>query len=304
MSVVHARVLAIRAALARRNLVAVAAAVVLAGAVVMAIAGPLLAPYDPNAQDLSIRLRPPLWDDGAVPGHLLGTDQLGRDLLSRLIYGARISITVGVSATLLAGTIGSAVGLAAGYLGGRVDALLMRLADLQLAFPAVLLALALVALLGSGVGYVVIVLGVTGWVTYARVVRADVMRLRTREFITYAKATGVSSFAIVCRHLLPNVAATLATVGTLQVASMIIVESSLSYLGFGIPKSTPTWGGMLNDGQLYLTTAWWVAVIPGLVITLVTLSINLVGDVLRDVADPRVYRTRRTVKVGRRTEAG
>lgn len=273
-----------------RNVIATIAAVVLVAAVVCAVAAPWLAPFDPHAQNLAVRLRPPIWSDGAAPGHLLGTDNLGRDVLSRILYGSRISVLVGVSATALAGLLGCVAGLVAGYFGGRVDSALMRLADIQLSFPSILLALALVAVLGSGVVYVVVVLGFTGWVTYARVIRAEVLSLRSREFVEAARVIGVRDIVIVPRHLLPNIMAPLTTVATLQVASMIIVESSLSYLGLGVPADVPTWGGMLSDGQLYLTTAWWVAVLPGVTITLVTLSINIFGDLLRDVADPKAYR--------------
>lgn len=273
-----------------RNVIAMASAVILVAALVCAIAAPWLAPFDPSAQNLAIRLKPPFWSGDAVSGHLLGTDSLGRDVLSRVLYGARISVLVGVTATALAGVLGSVAGLASGYFRGRVDSALMRLADIQLSFPSILLALALVAVLGNSVVYVVVVLGFTGWVTYARVIRAEVLSLRSREFVDAARVIGVRDLVILRRHLLPNILAPLTTVATLQVASMIIIESSLSYLGLGVPASVPTWGGMLSDGQLYLTTSWWVAVIPGLVITMVTLSINIFGDLLRDVADPKAYR--------------
>lgn len=273
-----------------KNFIVWIALVILVAALVCAVFAPWLAPHDPQAQELGQRLRPPFWSDRAVDGHLLGTDNLGRDMLSRVLYGSRVSILVGVCATLLAGAAGVLIGLVAGYFGGRLDAVLMRLADIQLAFPSILFALALVAVLGSGVWYVVLVLGFTGWVSYARVVRGEVLRLRERDFVTAARAIGVSDFANIRRHILPNVMAPLATIGTLQVASMIIIESSLSYLGLGVPKSVPTWGGMLADGQLFLATAWWVAVLPGVAITLVALSINILGDVLRDVADPKAYR--------------
>jgi peptide/nickel transport system permease protein len=279
---------AIRATL-RRNHIAKLVAAFIVLVVVVAIFAPVLAPHDPNAQDLTLRLRPPVWAHGAIPGHLLGTDHLGRDVLSRVIYGSRVSLLVGVSATLVAGIIGALAGLIAGYFGGWRDAAIMRLADVQLAFPSILLALALVAVLGPSLLYVIVVLGATGWVSYARVVRAEVLSLRSREFVTAARAAGVSDRTIVRRHLLPNVMAPLATVGTLQVASMIITEASLSYLGLGVPKDVVTWGAMLHDGQLYLSNAWWLAVLPGVAIMLTTLSINIAGDMLRDIADPKAY---------------
>ncbi|MBU3862719.1 ABC transporter permease [Streptomyces sp. 4503] len=273
-----------------RNKLAVLALAVLAVLLVAALFAPLVAPYDPNAQNLLLRLRPPAWQDGGSGAHLLGTDQLGRDMLSRVIYGARVSLLVGAGAALLAGVIGTVVGLASGYFGGWADRVLMRLADVQLAFPALLLALAIVGFLGSGLWYVILVLGFTGWVSYARVVRSEVMSLRTRDFITEARAIGVTDITIMRRHLLPNVMAPLATIGTLHVAAAIVAEASLSYLGLGVPKETVTWGAMLSDGQLYLGTSWWVAVFPGIALMLTSVAINITGDALRDVADPKAYR--------------
>jgi peptide/nickel transport system permease protein len=274
-----------------RNKLAVLAIAVLAAVLVAAVFAPVIAPYDPAAQDLLVRLRAPAWLTGGDAAHLLGTDQLGRDVLSRLIHGARVSLLVGVSAALLAGVIGAAVGLVTGYVGGWPDRLLMRLADLQLAFPSILLALAIVGFLGSGLWYVIVVLGFTGWVSYARVVRSEVLSLRSRDFVTEARAIGVPDLVIMRRHLLPNVLAPLATIGTLHVAAAIVAEASLSYLGLGVPKSVVTWGGMLSDGQLYLGTSWWIAVFPGLALMFTALAVNLAGDVLRDVADPKAYRS-------------
>jgi peptide/nickel transport system permease protein len=283
------RVVRLRAVL--RNKLALIAFAVLAAVAIAAVFAPVIAPYDPAAQDLLVRLRPPAWLAGGDPSHLLGTDQLGRDVLSRLIHGARISLLVGVSAALLAGVIGALVGLFAGYVGGWPDRLLMRLADLQLAFPSILLALAIVGFLGSGLWYVIVVLGFTGWVSYARVVRSEVLSLRSRDFVTEARAIGVPDLVIMRRHLLPNVLAPLATIATLHVAAAIVAEASLSYLGLGVPKSVVTWGGMLSDGQLYLGTSWWIAVFPGLALMLTALAVNLAGDVLRDVSDPKAYRS-------------
>ncbi|MEU0127283.1 MULTISPECIES: ABC transporter permease [unclassified Streptomyces] len=273
-----------------RNRLAVAALAFLVLVVVCALFAPLIAPADPAAQDLLVRLRPPAWQQGGSGAHLLGTDQLGRDLLSRVVYGTRVSLLVGAGAALLAGVIGTVVGLASGYFGGLPDRVLMRLADVQLAFPAILLALAVVGFLGSGLWYVVLVLGVTGWVSYARVVRSEVLSLRSRDFITEAHAIGVGHTAIMRRHLLPNVMAPLATIGTLHVAAAVVAEASLSYLGLGVPKETVTWGSMLADGQLYLGTSWWVAVFPGIALMLTSLAVNITGDALRDVADPKAYR--------------
>ncbi|MGV9915294.1 ABC transporter permease [Streptomyces tendae] len=273
-----------------RNKLAAVALAVLVLLLVAAVFAPLLAPYDPNTQNLLLRLRPPAWQDGGSGAHLLGTDQLGRDMLSRVVYGTRVSLLVGAGAALLAGVIGTVVGLASGYFGGWADRTLMRLADVQLAFPSLLLALAVVGFLGSGLWVVIVVLGFTGWVSYARVVRSEVMSLRTRDFVTEARAIGVTDVTIMRRHLLPNVMAPLATIGTLHVAAAIVAEASLSYLGLGVPKETVTWGSMLSDGQLYLGTSWWVAVFPGIALMLTSLAINITGDALRDVADPKAYR--------------
>ncbi|WP_030178624.1 ABC transporter permease [Streptomyces sp. NRRL S-813] len=273
-----------------RNKLAVLALAVLVLLLTAALFAPLIAPYDPNAQNLLLRLQPPAWQSRGSGAHLLGTDQLGRDILSRVIYGARVSLLVGAGAALLAGVVGTAVGLVSGYFGGWADRVLMRLADVQLAFPALLLALAIVGFLGSGLWYVILVLGFTGWVSYARVVRSEVMSLRSRDFVTEARAIGVTDITIMRRHLLPNVMAPLATIGTLHVAAAIVAEASLSYLGLGVPKETVTWGSMLADGQLYLGTSWWVAVFPGIALMLTSLAINITGDALRDVADPKAYR--------------
>jgi peptide/nickel transport system permease protein len=263
--------------------------VFLAALVLVAIFAPLIAPYRPDAQNLSLAFRPPIGMRGTAPGHLLGTDQLGQDILSQMIYGTRLSLIVGVIATLIAGIIGLLIGLIAGYFGGIRDQVLMRLADMQLAFPSILLAMVLVAVIGPSLLFLVLVLGLTGWVPYARVVRAEVLVLRQKEFVTAARGIGVSDAAIIRRHMIPNVMAPLATIATLQVASMIIIAASLSYLGLGVPPSDPSWGAMIQEGQLYLRTAWWVGVFPGLALVLTTLAINLAGDLLRDIADPKAY---------------
>jgi peptide/nickel transport system permease protein len=275
---------AARRAAGRRRLLAWVILAFLAALVVVAVLAPWIAPDPSGAQNLLASFQPP-----GTPGHLLGTDQLGEDILSQLIYGTRLTLLVGVAATALAGVLGLVIGLIAGYFGGIRDQLLMRLADMQLAFPSILLAMVLVAVIGPSVQFLVIVLGLTGWVPYARVVRAEVLTLRQKEFVTAARGIGVSDAAIIRRHMLPNVMAPLATIATLQVASMIIIAASLSYLGLGVPPSDPSWGAMIQDGQLYLRTAWWVGVFPGVALVLTTLAINLAGDMLRDIADPKAY---------------
>lgn len=271
------------------NPVTLAAVVFLTLLVLAAILAPLIAPHDPAAQDLQARLAPPFWRDGSVDGMILGTDELGRDVFSRLLYGARVSLVIGVAATALSGLIGTAAGLLAGQRGGRTESVIMRLADIQLGIPSLLLALAVIAAFGTGFWRLIIILGVTGWVAYARVVRSEVLSLREREFVLAAHAIGVSQTRIAIKHLLPNVMASVATIGTLGIAATLIAEASLSYLGLGVPPDIPTWGLMLNEGQLHLTTAWWIAVFPGFAIMLTTISINVIGDVLRDVSDPKTF---------------
>jgi peptide/nickel transport system permease protein len=271
-----------------RNKAALLGLAILLGVMAAAVFAPLVAPYDPVFQEIARRLRPPGWVTAEGQIHLLGTDHLGRDILSRLIFGARISLIIGVSAVTVAGTLGTLIGLAAGYCGGRVDDFCMRLTDTMLAMPFILLALAVIAVLGPSLWNIIFVLGITSWVSYARVVRAEVLTLRTREFIAAAKALGGGGRRIVFRHLLPNVLTPVIVIATLEVARMIILESALSFLGLGVQPPTPTWGGMLADGRAYLSTAWWLATFPGLSIMLTVLGINLLGDWLRDVLDPRL----------------
>ncbi len=272
----------------RRNKAALLGLLVLLGVAGSALLAPLVAPYDPTSQEITRRLKPPGWAGAGDQANVLGTDHLGRDILSRIIFGARISLIIGLSAVAVAGTLGTLLGLAAGYQGGRVDDLCMRLTDTMLAMPFILLALAVIAVLGPSLKNIIFVLGITGWVSYARVVRAEVLTLRTREFVAAAQALGGAGARVVFRHLLPNVLTPVIVIATLEVARMIILESALSFLGLGIPPPTPTWGGMLADGRAYLSTAWWLATFPGLCIMLTVLGINLLGDWLRDVLDPRL----------------
>jgi len=251
-----------------------------------ALFAPLLAPHDPTEQDLSKRLLPPSWQEGGEADFVLGGDPLGRDILSRIIYGARISLTVGLLAVLVRGTGGVLWGLLSGYYGGWIDSLLMRLGDVQLALPFLILALAIMAVLGPGLRNVIMVLGITGWIFYARVVRSEVLSLREREFVQAAQVTGARNLRILVRHILPNASASVIVVATLDIAQMIILEASLSYLGMGVQPPTPSWGGMVADGRDYLSTQWWVSTFPGLAIFITVMAINLVGDWLRDVLDP------------------
>jgi peptide/nickel transport system permease protein len=271
----------------RRKLTIFGLAVV-ALVVICAVFAPLIAPHDPVQQHLELKLLPPFWMNGANPAYRLGTDHLGRDILSRLIYGSQVSLLVGLTAVLIAGGIGTIAGLAAGYFGGIVDDVISRLADIQLAFPFTLLALAIMAVLGTGLWKTIAVLGVAGWVIYGRVLRSEVLTMRDREFIVASRAMGNPEWRTLLRHILPNVAGTLIVLSTLEVPRVIIAESALTFLGLGIQPPIITWGGMLADGRNYITTHWWVATFPGLALQITVLGLNIVGDWLRDTLDPRL----------------
>jgi peptide/nickel transport system permease protein len=279
-------------AIAKRPVTLVACLVLLALALI-AIFAPVLAPGDIDAQDLGRRLKPPLWADGDGVRYFAGTDHLGRDIAARLIHGSRISLMVGILAVAFGGVFGLTLGLFAGFYGGRLDSLIMRFTDMQLAFPFLLLALALVAILGQSVTNVILVLALTSWIHYAKVIRGDVLQIRNREYIQAAIALGIPTWQVILRHVLPNVFSSFLVVASFQVANVIIAESSLSYLGLGVPTSVPTWGSMLADGREYVTDAWWLSVFPGVAIMLAALSFNLLGDGLRDVLDPTQRTSRR-----------
>jgi peptide/nickel transport system permease protein len=273
--------------LSNTPIIAVAMLLLLA-VVVTAIGAPWLAPHDPTLIDVVQRLEPPAWVAGGSPEHLLGTDSLGRDVLSRIIYGSRVSAIVGVTVVVISGTLGVALGLLSGYAGGLVDDLIMRVADMQLAFPFLLAAIAFLAVLGPGLINVIVVLALWNWVPYARVVRAQTLSLREKEFVEAARAIGVRRARIIFRHILPNTMAATIVIATLAVAQTILAEAFLSFLGLGVKPSVPTWGGMLAEGREHITTAWWIVTLPGLAIMLTVLCINLVGDWLRDYLDPRL----------------
>ncbi len=269
-----------------RDPAAVIGAVIVAAVVICAVFAPLIARADPNAQDLASTLLPPAWIAGGVHAHPLGTDNLGRDVLTRIVWGARVSAIVGISVVLIGGTIGVTAGFLAGYRRGWVDAVIARITDVQLAFPLVLLAVAIVAVVGPGLWTVIAAIGLTSWVQYVRVVRAEALSLREREFVLAANAAGATSARVIGRHLLPNVASAAIVLGTFEIARAIVLESSLSFLGLGVPPTTPSWGGMLADGRQYLDTAWWTALFPGLAIMIAVMGVNLLGDGLRDALDP------------------
>jgi peptide/nickel transport system permease protein len=256
---------------------------------ITAVAAPLLSPFDPIEQDLGdLRLKAPGFRDATGRMHPLGTDHLGRDLLARVIYGARPALMVGFAAVVISGLIGMIAGLVSGYFGGRVDDALMRLADIQLAFPFILLAIAVIGVLGPSLKTIIAVIGVSSWVVYARIVRSAVLSLREREFVQAALALGSGDARVLVRHILPNALTPWLVVATLDMARVIVLESALSFLGLGVQPPTPTWGGMLADGRVYITTAWWLATFPGLAILVTVLGINLFGDGLRDTLDPRL----------------
>jgi peptide/nickel transport system permease protein len=262
--------------------------VIIAAFVTVAVLADLVSPLDPYEQALRERLMPPAWSEAGSWAHPLGTDRLGRDLLSRVIFGARVSLAAGVVTVLLAGVVGAAVGLVAGYLRGRVGALLMRVTDATLAFPIILLALVLAVTVGPSFGNVVLAIAVILWARYARVVHGEVLALMERDFVAQARATGCSGLRIITVHLLPNTINSLIVLLSLQIGYVIVVEASLSFLGAGIPPPTPAWGSMIAEGRDFITSAWWVSFFPGVAILLVVLAFNLFGDWLRDVLDPKL----------------
>ena len=272
-----------------RRWLAAAGFVILLLVVAAAVAAPLLAPHDPRRGELIDSKLPPMWSEGGMRTYPLGTDMLGRDILSRVIYGARISLAVGFTVVAIAGVLGVALGVVSGYYSGRVDDVIMRLAEIQLAVPFILFAIAVLAVLGPGLKNLILVLGVTGWVTYARVLRGQVLSFREKEFVEAARALGAGDIRIMFRHILPNTIASLIVIASFAVAATILTEASLSFLGLGVPPSVPTWGGMVADGrEQILTNRWWMYIPPGVAIMLTVLAINAVGDWLRDFLDPRL----------------
>jgi peptide/nickel transport system permease protein len=258
--------------------------------VLIALLAPLLAPHDPLRQELAERLRPPFWVEGNNQEYSLGTDDLGRDILSRMMYGVRISLLVGGLAVLLSGSIGVSLGLLSGYFGGWVDDLLMRVCDVQLSVPLTLLAIAVIAVVGSSLPTLIGVLGFTQWVMYARVVRGETLSIREKEFVEASRAIGATDLRIIRTCILPNALPTILVTATLLMATVIMIEAGLSYLGLGIQPPNPSLGSMLSEARQYLATAWWLGTFPGLAIMLIILGINLLADGLRDLLDPRSRR--------------
>jgi len=259
----------------------VAALILLAVLLCVAIPG-LITPGDPNAIDLTARLLGP-----GAPSHILGTDPLGHDVWRLIVYGARLSILVAIAAVVLSCVIGVTLGLLSGYYGGVLSAIIMRWTDVQLSFPFILLAILVVSLFGGGVGNIILVLAIGGWMDYARVVRSQVLTTRELEYVTAARSIGAGGGRILIHHILPSVVSSIIVLVTLNTSVNILFEAALTFLGLGLSPETPTWGGLLSDGRVYLSTAWWIATFPGVAILLTALAINILGDWLRDTLDPR-----------------
>lgn len=255
------------------------------------LGAPLIAPYDPQAQSLENRLRPPSFELG-TSRHLFGTDNLGRDLLSRVIYGSRVSLLVGAATVFLAGLLGCFLGAIAGYFGNLIDETINKTTEIFLAFPFLLLAIAIMAFLGQGLENLIIALVLSRWVQYCRVVRGEVLSLKEREFVQAARALGAKDHYIIIRHVIPNTLPSVMVIATFAMAVVIITEASLSFLGLGVPPSIPTWGSMLSEGRSYMYRAPWLTIFPGIAIFITVLGINLLGDGLRDIIDPKLNRTR------------
>jgi peptide/nickel transport system permease protein len=259
---------------------------------VCGVAAPLLAPHDPQVQTLEDRLKPPRWADSGSPAYVLGTDNLGRDMLSRIIYGSRISLLVGIATVILAGFIGCALGALSGYFGSATDEIVSKISEVFLAFPFLLIAIAIMAFLGQGVFNLIFALMLSRWVQYCRVVRGEVLSLKERDFVTAAKALGGKDFYVLLRHVVPNTFSSITVIATFAMAVVIISEASLSFLGLGVPVHIPTWGSMLSEGRSYINRAPWLTIFPGLAIFVTVFGINLLGDGLRDIFDPKLRRQR------------
>ena len=260
---------------------------ILVSFILSALLAPYLAPFDPNKQDLMRAMIAPQWLSGP---HVFGTDHVGRDLLSRLIYGARISLSIAASVVVISGAVGIFLGIVSGYFGGRIDFLIQKVVEMVWAFPPLLIAIAILAFLGQGLGNLILALTLQRWIPYSRVVRAEAMTLKEREFVMAARSIGASHLRILARHLLPNLIQSALVIGTFAMAAAIIAEAALSFLGLGVPPQIPTWGSMLADGRAYVSTSWWMSLFPGLAIFATVLAINLLGDALRDNLDPKLKR--------------
>ena len=260
----------------------------LALTLICALAPSLVSPHDPFAQELIQRLKPPSFMDGGVEGYWLGTDHLGRDTLSRIIFGARVTLVVSVLAVGVSLVAGVAAGLFAGFYGGRTDAIILRLIDMQLAFPVILLVIAVVAVVGPSLTNLIIIMGLSGWPRFARIVRGAVLSVRGLEYVEAARAIGAGQLRIMTHHILPNILSAIIVYASFELARMILLEATLSFLGLGVQPPTPTWGGMISDGKNYIAISWWVSLFPGLAIGAIILAFNILGDELRDALDPQL----------------
>jgi len=256
--------------------------------VFMGLLAPILSPYDPNLQNLTNTLQAPNWWDGA---HFLGTDHVGRDILSRIFYGARISLVIAGTVVIISGVIGVGLGAISGYFAGRTDFFIQKLVEVIWAFPPLLLAIAVIAFFGQGLWILIAALVAQRWIPYCRVSRGQALSLRTRDFVDAARSLGARDTRIIIKHILPNLLQAAMVIGTFAMATAIISEASLSFLGLGVPPEIPTWGSMLADGRAYISTSWWLALFPGLCIFFTVLGINLLGDGMRDIFDPRLKRS-------------
>jgi len=270
----------------RTRRLALAGGAFVAALLLVAAAAPWLAPHDPIRQSLRARLAAPTLEGADGRAHPLGTDHLGRDVLSRTIYGARVSLAVGFAAVVVGGLVGATLGIMAGYRRGWVDTTIMTIADAQLAFPFILLAIGIIAVLGPSFPTLILVIGLSGWPGYARVLRSQVLVLRSREFVDAIHALGGTVARIVGRHILPNVLSSVVVIGTLELARSIVLEATLSFLGLGIQPPTPSWGGMVQEGREYLDSAWWISTFPGLILMMTSVAVSRTGDWLRDLLDP------------------
>lgn len=271
-----------------RKPAAIASLVVIGLAVLCALVPDLVAPHDPYRQTLALRLKPPAFLADGVEGFPLGTDHLGRDILSRIVHGARVTLTVSLLAVIVSGAVGTALGLLSGFLGGRTDAVIQRLIEIQLAFPVVLLVIALVAVVGPSLLNLIILMGISAWPRFSRVVRGSVLTVRNLEYVEAARAIGASKLRIMARHILPNILAAIVIYASFELARMILLEATLSFLGLGVQPPTPTWGGMINDGKKYLSISIAVSIFPGIAIAAIILAFNMLGDELRDALDPQL----------------
>lgn len=273
-----------------RDRMAVGALAVLVALILIGAFAPFVAPHDPLEQNLIDRLLPPAWDPGGDPKYLFGTDHLGRDILSRVVYGARVSLTLSFIATTVGLLIGVTLGLISGYAGGWLDAVIMRFADTMLALPFYVVGITIVAVLGPSFTNLVIVLALFGWTFYGRVARGEVLSAKTREYVQAARVVGASTARILFRHILPNIISPLIVIWTLAIATTILSESGLSFLGLGVQPPTPSWGTMIADGQQKISSVPWLAIFPGLALMITVMAVNVVGDALRDALDPKSWR--------------